>query len=239
MSKLEKIVCPLVFGVALVACLMSHGMSNEDFMFHWVAREDGFLEWLTVIALLCSAVFCWRTCWTMRQASSGLFLSCLAIYGAVLFFGMGEEISWGQRLFGIETPESLAKVNAQKEMNLHNLVIGGTSINKLVFGKLLAIGLVGFLVVVPVAYRQSAFIRQWCAQLAIPVPRLQHTLAILAVVLMVETSPASKRGEINEFAVSSFVFLLLLNPLNDYVFRKLPASVSSTPEEKVTHRLAA
>ncbi len=136
------------------------------------------------------------------------------MYGVVLFFGMGEEISWGQRVFGIETPEFFAEANAQKETNLHNLVVGGTNINKLVFGKILAGGLFGFLVLVPVAYRRSPNVRQWCDRLGIPVPRLQHTLAILAVVLLVETSRATKRGEITEFGLTSFVFLLLLNPLN-------------------------
>ena len=33
----------------------------------------------------------------------------------------GEEISWGQRLFGWETPELVAAVNEQNETNLHNL----------------------------------------------------------------------------------------------------------------------
>jgi hypothetical protein len=35
-------------------------------------------------------------------------------------FGM-EEISWGQRIFGWETPMYLAKINEQKETNIHNI----------------------------------------------------------------------------------------------------------------------
>jgi hypothetical protein len=41
----------------------------------------------------------------------------------LFFFGAGEEISWGQRIFGFKTPESLAQVNKQDELNLHNLAI--------------------------------------------------------------------------------------------------------------------
>ena len=33
---------------------------------------------------------------------------------------IGEEISWGQRLFGIATPEALKETNLQNEINLHN-----------------------------------------------------------------------------------------------------------------------
>jgi len=41
---------------------------------------------------------------------------------AVLFlFGAGEEISWGQRILGFQTPEPLSEVNRQEEFNLHNL----------------------------------------------------------------------------------------------------------------------
>ncbi|MEJ7594894.1 MAG: hypothetical protein WKF77_25490 [Planctomycetaceae bacterium] len=239
MTKLEKIAFPIIFVVVFVAYIMSRTMSNDIFSFHWMVREDGFLEWLTVSALFSSAIVCWFRSWTLRKASSGLFLCCTAMYGVVLFFGMLEEISWGQRIFGIETPEFIAETNAQKETNLHNLVIGGTSINKLVFGKILAVGLVGFLVLVPVAYRQSPEMRQLCDRLAIPVPRLQHTLAILAVVLLVETSRAAKRGEITEFALTSFVFLLLLNPLNIQVFRKPPKAVKALSEQQIARRAAA
>lgn len=41
----------------------------------------------------------------------------------LFFFGAGEEISWGQRIFGFKTPESLAQVNKQDELNLHNLTV--------------------------------------------------------------------------------------------------------------------
>lgn len=239
MTKLERIAFPLIFLVAVAAYLMSRAMSNEVFEMHWMAREDGFLEWLTVIALFSCALVCWQRCWAFRPNANGIFTACSAVYGAVFFFGMGEEISWGQRLFGIETPEFLANVNAQKETNLHNLVIGRISVNKLVFGKILAAGMAVFLVVFPTAYRRSLLTRLWSDRLAIPVPRLQHTIAILAVVLMVETSTALKRGEINEFAISSFVFLLLLNPLNKHLFQKRPAAMQSIPEKKTARRLAA
>lgn len=40
---------------------------------------------------------------------------------AVFFFGAGEEISWGQRILGFQTPDSISQVNRQEEFNLHNL----------------------------------------------------------------------------------------------------------------------
>ncbi len=41
----------------------------------------------------------------------------------LFFLGFAEEISWGQRILGIETPEALRMRNKQQEINLHNLDI--------------------------------------------------------------------------------------------------------------------
>ena len=41
--------------------------------------------------------------------------------GLLFLFGAGEEISWGQRILGFQTPQPLSQVNKQEEFNLHNL----------------------------------------------------------------------------------------------------------------------
>lgn len=41
---------------------------------------------------------------------------------ALLFFVVGgEEISWGQRIFAVSTPEAMRAINVQGETNLHNI----------------------------------------------------------------------------------------------------------------------
>jgi len=42
-------------------------------------------------------------------------------FAFLFFFGGGEEISWGQRIFNLQTPEALSAVNAQQELNVHNI----------------------------------------------------------------------------------------------------------------------
>jgi hypothetical protein len=54
------------------------------------------------------------------NTNRNLFLLFLAIF---LFFCFGEEISWGQRIFGIATPSEMQKLNSQDEINIHNLWI--------------------------------------------------------------------------------------------------------------------
>jgi hypothetical protein len=45
----------------------------------------------------------------------------LLIWAVACFVMAGEEISWGQRIFGIETPAALAELNHHEEINFHNL----------------------------------------------------------------------------------------------------------------------
>lgn len=76
--------------------------------------EDGFFEYLTAILFFMAAVLMLNAAIKKKNWwFAGLFL--------LLFVGAGEEISWGQRLFGIETPDELKKVNVQGEITLHNL----------------------------------------------------------------------------------------------------------------------
>ena len=49
-----------------------------------------------------------------------IFFLLLAL---LFFFGFGEEISWGQRIFHWQTPAWMAKANVQDETDLHNLEI--------------------------------------------------------------------------------------------------------------------
>ena len=80
-----------------------------------LGSEDGFFEYFTAICLLISSIL------MFRAYKKGVYF--LIFLTVLLFFGAGEEISWGQRLVGVETPEELKKVNVQGELNLHNLDI--------------------------------------------------------------------------------------------------------------------
>ena len=44
-------------------------------------------------------------------------------FAAIMLLCFAEETSWGQHLFGFETPRFLHDLNAQNETNLHNLWI--------------------------------------------------------------------------------------------------------------------
>ena len=83
--------------------------------------EDGLLEWAGVLAFTgafgAAAVLAVSLARAGRraQAAAGVALS------AGCLFVVGEEVSWGQRLGGWETPAALRDVNVQEETTLHNV----------------------------------------------------------------------------------------------------------------------
>ena len=87
--------------------------------FHAFAQEDRPLEWASALLLLAAAaVFAWHALRRRREPVTVLLALGLCL---VLFLVGMEEISWGQRVFGFATPESLAEMNWQAEFNLHNV----------------------------------------------------------------------------------------------------------------------
>lgn len=70
-------------------------------------------------------------------------LAMILVIAMVLLLGLmvGEELSWGQRIFGWGTPSFLAEINSQSEINLHNINTQLTQ-NTLYFGGWLL--LIGF-----------------------------------------------------------------------------------------------
>lgn len=83
-----------------------------------MGREDGPVEIASVFAFLALAgIAAARFARSPRGARAPSVAAALA--GLV---GAGEEISWGQRLLGLSSPEFFSAHNVQGETNLHNLL---------------------------------------------------------------------------------------------------------------------
>ena len=91
-------------------------------LFHRLLREDSLIEYLGFFFLLGTGVFLLSTGFIhlKRGSPKGLVLIFLAA-GMLFIWAAGEEISWGQRIFSIETPEALSAINYQRELNIHNI----------------------------------------------------------------------------------------------------------------------
>jgi hypothetical protein len=96
---------------------------------NWIAAtipEDHFFELVGAFSLLVTSLLFFYGFWLARKTLDNgwdsLVKKLVYLSLALIFlFGAGEEISWGQRFFGFQTPEPLSQVNRQEEFNLHNL----------------------------------------------------------------------------------------------------------------------
>jgi hypothetical protein len=90
-----------------------------------LGREDGVIETCSAICYFLSA--CLFFFLFFRSKSKGKYLFgtnrnyFFLLLGLIFLFCLGEEISWGQRIFNLSTPESLKEINNQSETNLHNI----------------------------------------------------------------------------------------------------------------------
>lgn len=109
--------------------LLSYGLVLPDLSQGWnLTYEDSLIENVGSLAFLFTAFlfisFFFRSrknemTYTVFRRGNLIYLAL----GLLFFFAFGEEISWGQRLFGWQTPEHLKEINLQQETNLHNLEI--------------------------------------------------------------------------------------------------------------------
>lgn len=196
---------------------------NHDAFQHEFVIEDGFIEWCTVVVLFSVMLVCGKRFFTLRRVRSPLFLIVTMLLTLLCLFGAGEEISWGQRLFGLETPDYLKERNAQGELGLHNLVVEidgeKVKLNKLIFGTGLALALLIYSFIATPLYRKNDRVRAFFNAIAAPMPRNYHIMGYLLIVATVELLiDSSKRGEMTEFAGSIMFALNVLYPYNPEIF---------------------
>lgn len=204
-------VCYAVLAV-IVAIGFYLALTDETFFRDVYVREDGVLESGTAILFFITGMICLTRMWRGRGAFPRAFFVTNGIIAALMVFGAGEEISWGQRIFGIETTEFFAENNRQYETNLHNLTFYGINLNKLIFGKMLTIFLVLFYLVLPVLYAKKNSVARFFDRKFIPVPKLHLGLFMLAIALVINMVPSSKKGELNEICLGVFFLLTILLP---------------------------
>lgn len=90
-------------------------------LYFYAIREDGLIEWATALGFAVAGGFAALLAsrlWRDRRVILSLLYAGLA---AGMAFAALEEISWGQRVFGIESPEYFVEHSTKEEINVHNL----------------------------------------------------------------------------------------------------------------------
>jgi hypothetical protein len=109
------ILAAIPFAVAILAL-----QTCDEAHRAWFAEEDNVAEDLQFVFLLVATWAAGRVALARSRRGEPLLALAYAVFAVGAFFVAGEEISWGQRLFGIATPEIVSEHNVQHELTLHN-----------------------------------------------------------------------------------------------------------------------
>jgi len=111
----------LIFGLPIIGAMLLPITRANQHLYDVLTMEDGPIEWAQFVFYLLAAIASMGIAFKRFQAGHH--------WQAVLFLGLafanffiaGEEIAWGQRIFGLQTPEELRAINHQGEITVHNI----------------------------------------------------------------------------------------------------------------------
>jgi hypothetical protein len=148
---------PAAWILALAPILVSLGVAatiQSPDLFRWLIDEDSVIEnFQFLLIFLASLVYGSSGMHLLRSGRRGLGVLS-ALCALATFFVAGEEISWGQRIFGIATPARLEAINWQREISAHNIY----GFNGPFTYALMLVGLYG--TIMPLALRAFSTTRQ-------------------------------------------------------------------------------
>ena len=212
MKITEKLIVSFLIITVVIGIYFFY--TNKDF-YTYLVQEDGFFENLTSIFLFLSSFYLFYFFISNIKLKSIWWKMGIIIMIIGLFFGAGEEISWGQRIFHIESSKFFNENNSQKETNLHNMIVDGVKLNKLIFSNLLSIIFSIYFLILPILWRKNNFIKKTINQFGIPIANNYQVIIFMISSLIIILSISNERKwEIWEYTFALTMFLIVLNPLN-------------------------
>lgn len=200
----------LAVGITIIG--LTFFIAND--FYNSLVVEDGIIENITALTLLSiSLLFLFRLITNKESKSKAwIFFNIIIIVGS--FFGFGEEISWGQRIFSIESGEFFSQYNLQNETNLHNLKINNVKINQLIFsyGFVLVFGF--YFIFSLFVYKKNQWFKNLVDNFGVPIPKLRHTIFMLVLTAIIMIIPDLEKWELWESVFVLLILLVFLEPFN-------------------------
>jgi hypothetical protein len=175
-------------------------------------QEDAIIEDLTIVALLgCLIVGIVRIAQFAGKKQYASVMTFVVLCLGIIFI-MGEELSWGQRIFNIKSSEFFKDFNTQKETNFHNLKINGVKLNILLFTDLGTIVLSVYFLLSRWLCRKFDALYKLREHLNFPLPKVHHTIFFYFSFLMVYAFAYERNDEVFELLLPCIIMLIMLNP---------------------------
>ena len=196
-----------------------------------IVKEDRQIEYAQFFAVTAAAVFAALTSIKWRKISHHfihwLFFALLSL--ALFFIGL-DEISFGQRLLGIETPDAIAQRNFQEEITVHNL----DGIKDLIGQAYIFVGLYGGLAWIAeralrstVKFFREKRVRIWLERV-VPKPRLAPYFIAIALFNIWQSRGSFSIGEWSEVTELLLYLGILLHVFSLFSLTKTSVSKNQT-----------
>jgi hypothetical protein len=199
--------------LTLAASAVIAWRAPEYFQFTFAA-EDRLVENATAIFLAVASLVLLSNAARLASRGARRAAGLTAFYALLFFLAAGEEISWGQRIFGWEANDFFAENNYQGETNFHNLMVGEVRLAQVLFGSVLTTVLLLYLVVLPLLYPRVAWIARLADALAVPVPGLRHGVLALLASGVVAAIQVPRNWEVYELVFALLATAIFLAPQN-------------------------
>lgn len=181
--------------------------------------EDLYGEWAQTYGFLSTFIFSALSALNKTHPQRWFFL----ILAIASFYVFMEEISWGQRIFGFDTPY-FAHVNSyQDEANFHNLLTGPEeSWTKTLLTYGVAAGLIIYAVIFPLALKVKFYPALWLCRIRVAVSSPLSLIPAFLAAAVLEVEPFSfNEAEVAELLVAwALAFTALDGWLNSNVQRR-------------------
>ena len=242
LGRTDRLVLRLTLIVALVVTVVAiHYVFQEEDVYDSLQLEDGIVEYLTVLFFFGAGAIFLYAMLAKGSRVRELFKDyrfLLVILGILCIYAALEEISFGQRIVGWESPEYFEESSTQEETDTHN--IRGV---EFIFA-IAAFLLVLYGVVVPFGLKYSPERFEWfrkILKIKIPYPPLQAAVFFAIGVLFIIMDLVSKLmgnqivgNEYQEFFFG-YAFLLFALYLFDEGFQAvMRVKQQDQVEERVT-----
>ena len=142
----------------------------------------------------------------------GFLLHTSSLLSGVFLFGRRNQLGPARSYF--KTSVFFEEHNSQDEENIHNLVLDGEKLNKIIFTDALVAGVAIYLVGFPLLYGRNQRFKQFMDDSAIPIPRLYQIIGSVLVFGLSFLTFDSKGAELLELGGSTMFLLIVLYPLN-------------------------
>lgn len=170
----------------------------------WATYEDLYGEWTQTFSFGAACLFSCALIF-IRSRYRWFFI----VLALACFYVFMEEISWGQRVIGFDTPELLKRHNLQREANIHNLLVGPMSTTtRDVVEYTLASVLFLYGVLYPLTLKFKWSVAQWFDRRGFAAPPL-YLWPFFLTAAWLEISPFTfNESEVAEILVGSSMVLM-------------------------------